>query len=200
MITRKAISTISYNSDSFLNAKLHDLIRQRYIDFYVYITHLPEDDELKEHKHLYIEPAKTIDTFWLQEQLREPDLANPDMPPLGIIKCVPSKFADWYMYALHDVDYLASKMETRKYHYETEELISSDVDTLREFIHTSDMSIWLKFRKFRDMVFAGVTFRELVKNGFVPIQQIKQYEYAYNIFTNRVVPNSTFRAGGTKHE
>lgn len=179
MITRTAISTISYNSDYFLTIKLNELISQGVIEFYSYITHKPEEDEKKEHKHLYIVPSSSIDTFVLQKSLCEIDVANPDMPPLGVLMFRHSKFADWYLYAIHDIDYLSCRGESRKYHYLRDDIISSDDDYFNELVHTSDFSKYKNFSKLRECVASGVSFRELVQNGFVPIQQIIQYKKAY---------------------
>ena len=73
MRTSKMISTISYNSLEYLKLKLNDLIDRHIIVFYLFIHHLPESDELKEHTHLFIEPNTTIDTMSIQEFLQEPD-------------------------------------------------------------------------------------------------------------------------------
>ena len=179
MKTRRPFATISYNSVDYLKCMLNRFVEQGVIDFYAFIQHEPEDDETKKHIHLYIEPAGELNTSSFIDKIKEIDINNPDMPPLGCIRCVPSKFADWYMYALHDVDYLAAKLETRKYHYTDNDIVCYDDDILKELIHTSDMTKYKAFKKFRESVESGVPFRELFKNGFIPVQQIKQYVYVF---------------------
>lgn len=203
MNTRSPIATISYNSDSFLIRELDKLIAEHVIEFYAFISHVPEEDEKKIHKHLFVIPSCQIDTFVLNDRLSEIDLSNPSLPPLSCIRWVHSKFADWYMYGLHDVDYLATKCETRKFHYMKSDFIVSDMDYFNELIHTSDFVKYKTFAKFRDMIKSGVGFRELFSNGFIPIQQIVQYKKAYNLlkFGNMdYVPDYTDRAGRSGHE
>lgn len=196
------ISTISYNSDSFLVETLNKLIDEHYIEFWAFIQHLPEEDERKAHKHLYVIPACLIDTMMLQSRLQELDINNPDLPPLGSIRFVRSKFADWYLYSLHDRDYLASKNEQRKFHYTKEEFVCSDPDYMSELVHTSDFSKYKVFANFRDSVKSGVSFKELFQNGFIPVQQIIQWKKAYNLmlFGDMDVDEKTFRGGRKGHE
>lgn len=181
MITRTAVSTISYNTDHFLIEKLNEKVSLGEIEFFCFINHLPEEDEKKAHKHLFLIPSSTVDTFSLQKFFLEIDITNPDLPPLGCIMFKHSKFSDWYMYALHDKDYLASKCMERKYHYSKDDIFCSSVDYMNELIHTSDFSKFKSFAKFRDAVNADVSFRDLFNNGFIPVQQIIQWRKAYNL-------------------
>ena len=116
MRTSKPFSTISYNSVNFLKSKLDEMITDKWIDFYAFVRHSPEDDELKEHIHLYIVPSTLLQTDYITEHLQEYDSTHPDKP-LGCIACKSSKFDDWYMYGLHDKAYLASKGQARKHYY-----------------------------------------------------------------------------------
>lgn len=181
MITRTSIATISYNSVPFLVHTLDDLIASGVIEFYAFVDHLPESDETKSHKHLFIVPSSNIDTFSLQNQLKEVDLDHPDLPPLGCIMFRHSKFADWFMYCQHDRDYLAMRGEVKEFIYSKDDFIVSDKDYFNELIHTSDFSKFKIFQKLRDAVSADVSFKDLVANGFVPVPQIVQYRMAYNI-------------------
>lgn len=202
MNTRSPIATISYNTDSFLIENLNVLIKEGVIEFYAFISHLPEDDEKKIHKHLFVIPSSTIDTFVLNDRLAELDILHPDLPPLGCIRWVHSKFSDWYMYGLHDKDYLASKGESRKYHYDKSDFIVSEYDYFAELIHTSDFSKYKVFNKIRDLVASGVSFRELFSNGFIPVQQIIQYKKAYNLLKYGDMEHDSVldRAGHLPHQ
>lgn len=176
------ISNISYNTDEFLVKVLNDLIFEHSIEFWAYINHYAESDETKDHKHIYIIPSGLIDTFSLQDRFRELDLLNPNKPPLTVKVFRRSVFAEWYLYALHDEDYLAKKgIELRRFHYHKEEIIVSDNDYFIELIHTSDFTKYKNVSKIRDIVRSGVSFRDLVKNGHIPIQQINQWEKFYHL-------------------
>lgn len=201
MITRSNISTISYNTDDFLIFKLNDMIKNHCIEFWAFMFHIPEDDERKAHKHLFIIPSGTVDTFVLSDILQEIDFTNPSMPPLGTIFWKHSKFVDWYLYALHDIDYLASKGESRKYHYDKSEFIVSDSDYFNELIHSCDFSQYTKHKKLREAVQSDVSFRDLFANGFIPVQQIGQYSLAYNLLKyGDMYYDKTDRNGRSGHE
>lgn len=178
MLTSKLFSTISYNSKDFLVRKLDEMICAHIIDFYIFIEHFPEEDEKKNHKHLLIVPSSRVDTCVFVEKLREPDPLCPNNP-LGCIRCVSSKFVDWYLYSIHDPDYLLSKGETRKYTYTDDDFVMSDKDYFLELKHTCDFNQYKQFSRFRDLVASGVEFDELLYNGFIPIHRVYQYEKAY---------------------
>lgn len=202
MRTIKPISTISYNTDEFLIKTLNQFITERIIDFWAFINHLPEDDEKKAHKHVFMHPCSLVDTFALQDRLQEVDITNPDKPPLGCMEFDSSKFVHWYLYVVHDKDYLISKRQSRRYHYQRSEIIVSDSDFFSRLIHQSDFSTIKSFSNFRDDVLSGVAFRDLVKNGFVPVQQIFQYRGVYNILRHNDIyyEDRTNRGGRQGHE
>ncbi len=197
MRTSKAFATISYNTKDFLIEKLDELIKSRIIDFYAFIEHLPEEDETKKHKHLYVVPAKQLDTFNLQDALKEIDKNNLSGKPLGCIVCRSSKFADWYLYGLHDVGYLASKGQTRKYHYIKTDFIVSDFDYFNEQIHLIDFSKLNRVEMLITAVRRGESFDDLIKRGQVPVQLINQYEKMFYILA---YGSGTERNGKDGHE
>lgn len=106
MATQKPISTISYNSEEFLREKLNIWLTGHIIQAYQYICHKGEDGD-KDHIHLRVEPNKKLDPMDLQEQLREFQLGSEK--PLCCRPFRPSKEEDWFLYAVHDKDYLKLK-------------------------------------------------------------------------------------------
>lgn len=107
MATQKPISTITYNSESFLKEKLEELYEAHIIQAYQYIFHVGEDGD-KDHIHLRVEPNKKLDPMELTSLLREYDPSHPTKP-LGCRPWRPSKEEDWYLYSVHDPEYLALK-------------------------------------------------------------------------------------------
>lgn len=188
MKTSKTFSTISYNSSDFLTVKLSELVNRRKIAFWAFFHHLPEEDEEKEHKHLYIVPNGQVNTDEIREYLLEFDPVHPDKP-LGCIPCRSSKFYDWYMYSLHDEVYLASKGQSRKYRYTIDDCVCSDKDYLNEEIHQMDMSHLSKVKALKQAVDDNVPFEELLSRGQIPVQQVYAYQRAYSLMqdykTNR---------------
>lgn len=195
MKTSKPFSTISYNTADFLYQKLSELVSRRQIDFFAWVLHYPEEDEAKEHKHLYIVPNGRIDTDQVLDYLLELDPKKPDKP----LKCMrphSSKFADWYLYALHDTAYLASKGQARKYHYTLSDVVSADKDYLLEEVHTIDFAKLNRFASLRDAALSGQRFEELLMSGAIPIQQTYAYRQAYDLMANY----KTDRAGRESHQ
>lgn len=181
MKTSKLFSTISYNSPDFLSVKLNDLVSRRKIAFWAYVHHLPEEDEKKPHKHLLIAPNGQINTDEvLLDYLIELDPKNPDKP-LACVGCKSSKFYDWYMYAIHDKDYLASKGQSRKYHYSRDDVVCSDTDILNEEIHQMDMSKLSKVKALNQAIQDGVPFEELLARGQIPVQQVYAFRQAFSL-------------------
>lgn len=192
MKTNRPISTISYNSDSFLKYVLDDLIKKRIIDFYAFINHLPEPkdeygfEEKKKHKHLFIFPSQIVDTNSEKWQKVFEEVDSKNVLPLKCIHWEHSKFIDWFLYALHDSAYLALKGQTRAYHYKVEDIICSDTEYMMELYHTSDVSKVNQFNLFRELCSQNITFKDMLKSGFIPVQQIRAYERAYQLLTGDI--------------
>lgn len=106
MATQKPISTISYNSESFLREKLEALYSAHIIQAYQYICHKGEDGD-KDHIHLRLEPNKRVDPMDLKEEFNE--YVQGSDKPLVVRPFRPSKEEDWFLYAVHDPDYLRVK-------------------------------------------------------------------------------------------
>ena len=106
MATQKPISTISYNSEAFLREKLDAWVQAHIIQCYTYICHKGEEGD-KDHIHLRIEPNKKLDPMELTESLKE--FVKGQDKPLGVRPWRQSKEEDWFLYAVHDKQYLELK-------------------------------------------------------------------------------------------
>lgn len=196
MNTAKPIATISYNSPGRLETVLKALTKQHIISFWAYLYHYGEDDEAgkKPHIHLYVEPAKRIQTEELRDLLKELDPLHPDKP-LSCLSFVSSKFADWYMYVLHDVKYLASKGKSRLYHYKHDMIISSDKEDL---LCKSRLIDLVALSPYADMELAqqnGLSFAQYFSRGTIPLPQLALYQRAWDILRGisfERVENQTF--------
>lgn len=180
MKTSKPFSTISYNSVNFLTSKLTDLVSRRVIAFFAFVEHQAEEDERKNHIHLLIIPNGTYQTDALQDYLLEPDFSDLNKSPLGILPIQSSKWADWYLYACHDVGYLASKGQTRKFHYFEENFIVSNEDYFHELVKNIDKTKYSKTQEFVDQVLSGYTLSELLLTGQIPAPQFNQWRAMYD--------------------
>lgn len=205
MRTTKPFSTISFNSKKFLVQECDKMIQDGLICFYAFMPHLAEEDEKKDHIHLYMIPNGQVDTEKLRERLLEPSVNEDgtEAKALGCLIMKSSKFVDWYLYSLHDRDYLLLKLQERKYHYNKEDFVVSDQDEFIQLYHMSDFTPYKRMSKFRDMASSGCPFTELVSNGLVPVQQIFQYREMYNMMSSHLMAQEynerVERAGRTSH-
>lgn len=179
MKTSKPFATISYNTEAFLKLKLDELCLAHNIEFATFVKHFAEADERKDHIHLYVVPSGQIDTEAFRKVFEELDPLNP-LKPLRCLPCKKSKFDDWYLYAVHDKQYLASKGQSRQFHYTFEDLYATDEDFLIEEYHTIDRSRFNGVSRLVEAVEQGKSFEDCVINGMVPLQQFVGYEKAYN--------------------
>lgn len=182
MRTTKPIATISFNTPDYLEYKLEELRKAGRISFWAFISHKPEDDEggNKEHAHVYVEPSKMMQTEDLREELKELDPERPDKPK-ACLSFRSSKFGDWYLYGLHDRAYLASKGQSRRYHYSHDEMRTSDPDDLLCMARSIDM---LSITPYADMLEAqkhGYTFEQYFRRGTIPLPQVALWERAWHI-------------------
>ena len=196
MRTTKPISTISYNSPLFLALKLEELRKAKVITWWAFISHIAEDDEQgkKDHLHVYVEPARMLQTEDLREELREPDPEHDK--PLGCLSWESSKFDHWYMYVLHDKRYLASKGQSRRYSYKHDDIVTNDED---ELLHKARRIDHLSLSPYGDMLDAiqhGLTWPEYFARGTVPLPQLNAFEKAWGL----LVAQRTDRNGRSGHD
>lgn len=116
MKSKKNVSFISWNTTSFLHNKLEEFRKNKWILNYIFIFHYKEDDDLSDHHHVIIFPAKSIDYFDILAELTEPQPLG--QLPLGI-SLQPQYEAkngeyEWILYTLHDPDYIRSKFKEEK--------------------------------------------------------------------------------------
>ena len=183
MRTSKPVSTISFNTAGFLSLKLEELVDSKIVSVWYYIAHDGEDDEggKKDHSHLYIEPSKLIQTDDLVDHFKERDPRN--KKPLGCLRFYNSKFAHWYLYAIHDKDYLDSVKGgmKKKYCYCYDDIMASNYDELYRAVGEIDHNILAPVNLLRKAKEDGITFSHLVSTGRIPLQQIRNWEEAYKM-------------------
>lgn len=196
MRTSKPFSMISYNTRPFLVEKLNELKEGGLVQFWAFVEHLPEDDEKKPHKHLYIIPAKLIDTQRIEKALLELDQNNLLGKPLGAIFPRSSKFDDWYLYALHDQRYLALKGQKRKYHYNDDSITVSCEDTFRELKSLIDYTAINRMSLIIEKAENGESLAEIIKSCNIPLQLIGQVKQLYDIITSNF---SVYRGSRKTH-
>ena len=181
MRTSKPISTISYNSQEFLVSKLDELVRNHKISDYMFINHFAEEDEKKNHIHLWIKPNTLLDTMKIQEFFRELDPEKP-LKPKGCIDFRLGEIDDWILYNMHYEPYLASKGESRQFHYSRDDFVYCDEDTFDfNYNHALKGSEWAKRNQILEMLNDSmITPSDLILNGTIPLNmasQLNAFEY-----------------------
>lgn len=197
MRTTKPIATISFNTPEYLFLKLDELVSSGHISFWSACVHKPEDDEggKKQHTHVYLEPSKMIQTDSLVDFLKEPDPAKPNKPK-GCLRFGSSKFDHWYLYAIHDKRYLASKGQSRKFHYSFSDIATSSDEDLLYKVKSIDLLSISPYFDMLDAIEHGITWAEYFRRGSIPIQQLNQWQKAWELLTC----NEINRNGRKGHE
>lgn len=188
MITGSPVTCITWNSKEFLREKLNKMIEQGKIEYWCFMWHYPEKDETKEHIHLMIEPSKKTDTAAFKEDLTEMDPKNgKPIRPAQFRKLNYTKYGDWYLYVKHDPNYLLSKFQKREYHYEDSDFECSDDIQFLEWKHSIDFSKYNgnKIDEIIQAIKMDRSFSDLVQSGMIPIQQMNQYERAYELMKEK---------------
>ena len=172
MKTSKSISTVSYNTPAFLVQKLEELRKAHYVSFWFAIYHKPEADEKgKYHFHVYIEPARLLQTMDLEEEFVE--FVPGEKLPRKVRPFHLSKVEDAFLYWLHDERYLAIKGESRQYHYSIDEMLTSDNDELDEVSRLANKWFAEQYGKVdyvREKISEGLTNEEIVVALGMPVQ------------------------------
>lgn len=185
MRTSKPISTISYNTPEFLRAKIDYWKERGIIEYGMWIEHKPEADEKKAHYHVFLKPAKLIQTMDLENDSMELDPENPDKP-LKMISFRVSKEADWVLYCLHDPTYLVEKGLERAYSYGIEDIESTCIDTLKDILtHLSDERKGRLEYRLIQCINAGMNWTEIVKSGLVPLRNMGNARIMYQAITGQ---------------
>lgn len=198
MRTSKPIATISYNSEEFLKNKLDELHRNCKISDWIFIKHTAEQDEKKDHIHLWIKPNTLLDTMQLQIFLTEFDPQKP-LKPLKCIDFVSSKIDDWILYSMHYAPYLASKNESREFAYTKEDFKFCDEDTFEDlYIHALKGSEWAhRYQLLEQLANRNINPSDLILNGTVPLNMASQLS---SFMYMRGNIGTTTRGGRKGHE
>lgn len=179
MKTSKPISTISYNSEGFLKAKLDYLSRSGEVAFWYYIKHHGELDretgiQDREHIHLYLEFADRVDTIKLGDMFLEYENGDLNSKPL---KCMPfrvSKPYDALLYNIHHAQYLLQKFEQKEFSYTLDDIVTSDRDYLNQIYSEAMHSDIFKRDRMMRLMDSGVTVAEMCYHGLVNTNQAYQ--------------------------
>lgn len=130
MNTSLTISTVVYNSIDFLEKKLAKFYDCGIIDYFIYIPHKGEINELsgvrgKNHIHLFLAPSKNRPTRDFIIELTEVIKGSMPIVPQPFRK---SDLGNWLLYTLHNRYYLMSKGLVREFEYRYTDFVSCVCD------------------------------------------------------------------------
>lgn len=187
MKTSKPVSTISYNSEEFLKAKLDYLTKSGNIAFWYYIKHNGEYDtetgvQDKDHIHLYVESGDRVDTIKLSEMFVE--YPNGDLNALPL-KCMPfrvSKVYDALLYNIHHPQYLLMKFEKKEFAYTLDDIVTNDRDYLNQLYSEALHSDLFKRDRMMKLMDNGVSMAEMCFHGLINPSQAYQLAFYEQMF------------------
>ena len=183
MKTIRPISSVTWNTEEFLQKILNKLVDDHVIAFWFYVFHLPESNEKKEHFHLYLEPDCRVDTNDIRQYFEE--IPSKDSKEKDIIRPLPfekSNFDNAYLYFTHNKLYLNSKGFYKQY-YNYTDVKSSDEFFLQEKVGLIDFYKiqGSRVNRIKDGILHGISFEDMVMTSLIPAQQINQYQKVYDI-------------------
>ena len=190
MKTCRTISNISYNSLAHFEMQMRSLQARGVVEWAYWIYHLADTDETKDHIHFVLRPSARIETNDLRTFFNEVDPTHPDKPLTCTCKWnFTNSMDDWLLYAIHDINYLRAKGQTRNHFYEWSNIKATDYDALRADIASIDMTKWNRLALIERAVRVGKPFFELVQDGVIPISQRAQYEQQYRAIMHNIMYN-----------
>lgn len=177
----KPLSTISYNSPRFLKAKLDELIKNGTLDFYCYILHhgesLDDGSVEKDHYHVYLVPGEALDKRQLRQFFIE--FYKKEKLPRGFMPMQNSSWTDWYLYGLHDKEYLDAKGQKRDYHYTDKDMQRSDDTFYWDQVHRIDRTKINPLGAVIQAAQSGMTFQEFVTSCPLSLLQVRSAQFIF---------------------
>lgn len=166
MATQKPISTISYNTVPFLKEKLDGWVSSHWLQAYQFLPHKGEDGD-RDHTHVRVEPNKKLDPMELSAALTE-YVVGEDKPRL-VRPWRPSKEEDWFLYVIHDADYLSGKYDKgEKLPYDWHDIVVPDNYDLETAIIRAKAKILHSTPNLTKRLESGESALELIKTGENP--------------------------------
>lgn len=200
--TIKPLSTISYNTYEFLLGKLNDLVQRGDIDFFCFIHHFGEKNEdgskEKDHFHVFVQPGTALDRRQLRNEFVQ--FYRNESLPRGFMPMQPSDWFNWYLYGLHDNEYLQAKGQSREYHYTDKDMVRSDDTYYWDLIHRIDRTRINPLGEVVRAAQSGMDFSEFVTSHPLSLLQVRSAQFVFEQVQRASAFGSLNRAGRNDHE
>lgn len=184
-MTKKPLSSISFNTEGYLRSCLETLVSECKIQSWMYILHRPEEDTKKPHIHVFLSPCCPVNPVVIRKAFIEPMFDGSG--DLGCLPFNPSKVSDWLLYALHYEPYLNSKGLVREYHYLLDDIVSNECSEYVEQVFNEAIEGLSTSRvsNFISLAMKGASFGELLSSGLVPPNQVVFYDKLFRHYCVR---------------
>ena len=199
MTETKGLSSITYNSETFLRAKFDELKERGWVEEWFAIKHKAEEDEKKDHWHVFWIPSGRHKNSDYREQFKEYTDAegNPYEKPLAMMLVQNSVFGHWLLYSLHDQKYLTARAEIREHHYTNDDIIRSDDEVFErlsytvglhyeEYISLNKVNAQLCISQFEK----GRLPYDVVYDGFAPAGAALTVQKLYDMYKNKLADDA----------
>lgn len=95
---------------------------------------------------------------------------------------MPLEFSDWfnwYLYGLHDIEYLQSKGLEREFHYTDKDMVRSDDTYYWEKVHTIDRTKINPLGAVIRAAQSGISFAEFVTTAPLSLLQVRSAQFVF---------------------
>lgn len=182
-MTKKPLSTISFNSETYLRSVLDKFVSSGKLQSWMYVKHLAEEDTKKDHIHLLLMPSSVVNPVAIRKEFIEPSF-DKNSYDLGCLPFVNSKISDWLLYSLHYEPYLNQKGLSRLNHYQLIDVITNEsMDYVNQCFSDAVEGLQnSRIGSFLSMAMNGSTFGELLASGIVPPNHVIFYEKLFRTY------------------
>lgn len=157
---------------------LSSMVERGLIDFWAFIVHKPDIDDLKEHNHIYMRPCKIVNSDSIQKEFIEPD-PKAGLPRKALIIRKSNSFGDWYLYGLHDREYLKCRGLERNVHYGEADFYCSDQESFNMLKNEIDTVALKGFVQMLELASEGFSLENALKKGIIPMSRAAQWSHIY---------------------
>lgn len=197
--TQKAVTGIAYQTPEYFTAKTNELRAASLLGPVLWIPHRGEGPD-KAHIHFLCLPGPRpynldgLDTLWGVQVIEGAKASVSAM----FRKCSERNYSDWLLYSIHNPKYLAAKGKEREFVYSwgdlcvtsgdeelRDRLISESIDDLDNIGDRTTRKLILLAKK-------GLSWREVVMSGLVPMGQLSQASHAWEIISQNFKKKGDF--------
>lgn len=194
MRTGKAVSNIAYHRPEVWSNTVNALRKAGVIGPCLWVAHKSEGNEKKDHIHLCLLGGyKSYNTDGLSS-LFGIDVIDGQKASVTTLWRTTKSLNDWILYAIHNPRYLIHKGESKQHTYDWGDvhITSGDEDTLQQLIvEAQDALEGLGDKttmRLRALARMGLTWREVVVGGYVPMGQLMQARTAWRYILQDAQP------------